>query len=501
MRKRWWFWGLALVLLWGAALGQELELEEKVREHQLPNGMQILTYERHQAPVVSITMRLKVGAVDEVTGYTGTAHLLEHMLFKGTAIIGTRDYAAEKPLLEEIDRLGEELDAERAKGDKADKDKIRRLEEQLRQKQQEHQKYVIKNELDQIYSAAGGVGFNASTSKDFTTYTVSLPANKLELWMVLESDRMRNPVLREFYSEREVVLEERRQRTDTRPFGKLYETFLATAFLAHPYGVPIIGWASDIALLPKAKVKEFLHRYYAPNNAVVAFVGDFQPEQVIAWMEKYFGPIPPQNIPRRTVTREPPQMGERRVAVEFDAEPQLLIGYHKPTAPHRDDYVLDVVDAILSTGRTSRFYRRLIEEQQIAVSAWTSNGSPGARYDNLFVIGATPRHPHTTEELEQAIYAEMERLQSEPVPDWELEKVRHQVRAAFIRSLNSNRGLADQLSYFQALLGDWRYLTTYPEVIETVTPEEIQAAVNRYFIPANRTVAVLVRKTKVGGKG
>jgi predicted Zn-dependent peptidase len=310
--------------------------------------------------------------------------------------------------------------------------------------------------------------------------------------MALESDRMRHPVLREFYIERDNVLEERRQRVDSDPDGTLWETFVAAAFQAHPYRNPVIGWPSDVSLLPKAAVQSFLETYYSPNNAVVAFVGDVHPDQVMSWMQRYFSDIPPKTIPRRVVTVEPEQKGERRVSVQFDAQPQLLIGFHKPAPPDHADYVLDVANVVLSEGRTSRLYRELVEGQQIAASVSASNGAPGGRYDNLFVLGGTPRHPHTAQELEAGILGVIEKLKQAPISPTELEKARNQLRASFVRGLNSNAGLAAQLTSTQGMIGTWRYLDTYDQEIAKITPDDVMQTMRHYFTPENRTVATLV---------
>lgn len=490
MTRRWTIALWVLGLIAGVANAQDLE--QKVIERTLDNGLTVLMYPRRQAPVVAINMRFKVGSVDEITGQTGIAHLLEHMLFKGTKTVGTRDWEAERKVIAELERVGAELDAERARGDRADPEKVKQLQAELARLQEEQAKYIVKDEMDLIYSVAGGVGLNASTSADFTTYVVSLPSNKLELWMAMESDRMRHPVLREFYIERDNVLEERRQRVDSRPDGVLWEAFLATAFVAHPYRNPIIGWPSDIALLPLEAVKQFLETYYAPNNAVVAFVGDIDPEQVMRWMHRYFADIPPKKIPLRRITREPERRGERRVTVLFDAQPRLMIGFHKPAPPAKDDYVLDVVNVILSEGRSSRLHRELVERRQIAVSVNAFNGTPGGRYDNLFVVTGSPRHPHTAAELEKALLEELEKLKQEPVSAAELEKARNQLRVSFLRGLNANAGFAAQLTSYQALLGNWRYIVTYDEEVAKITAEDVIQAARRYFTAQNRTVATLL---------
>ena len=483
---------VGVLLLHTLAFG--LSLEGRVKEYSLNNGMKILILERHFAPVVSLYMRFKVGAVDEAGGETGTAHLLEHMLFKGTETLGTRNYKEEKKILKDIDQLAGQVDEEMKKGEKADGNRIAELKERLKNIQQEHKKWVVKDEIDAIYSQNGAEGLNASTGYDITTYKVSLPANRIELWARIESDRISNPVSREFYSEREVVREERRQREETQPDGKLMENFLATAFVAHPYGRPIIGWDSDIKYLKRGRVKQIFRDYYCPNNAVVAVVGDVNPDEVMKTIERYFGGIPRQEILPVSVSEEPEQSGERRVEVEFEANPKMIIGYHKPTLPHFDDYVFDVIDILLSDGRTSRLYKKLVEEKKIAVSVSTSNGFPGSRYANLFTVFATPRSPHTCDELEEEIYKQFDRLKEEAVTSYELNKVKNRLEASFIRSLNSNTGLAGRLSYYQTIAGDWRYIEEHLKVIEKVTPEDIMEVAKKYLIRKNRTVAQIVQK-------
>ncbi len=469
-------------------------LEGKVREYNLKNGMKILILQRNFSPVVSMYIRFKVGSVDEPWGETGTSHLLEHMLFKGTETLGTKDYQEEKKLLDEIDSLAGQMDSEMKKGEQADDSRIAEWKEKLKVLQKEHRKWVVKDEIDAIYARNGADGMNASTGYDVTTYKVSVPANRIELWARIESDRMSNPVFREFYSEREVVREERRQREETQSDGKLMENFLATTFVAHPYGRPVIGWDSDIRYLEKRRVEKIFSNYYCPNNAVVAVVGDINPDEVMRIIEKYFGKIPPQEIVPVPMSEEPEQSGERRVEVEFEANPRLIIGYHKPALPDFDDYVFDVIDILLSGGRTSRLYKVLVEEKKIAVSVSTANGFPGSRYSNLFAIFATPRSPHTCDELEKEIYRQIDKLKEEPLTPYEFTKVKNRLEAGFVRSLNSNAGLASRLSYYQIIAGDWRYTEEHLRVIERVTPEDVMEVAKKYLIKKNRTVAEIVKK-------
>ncbi len=488
---------LFFVALHGIASAQNLA--DRVVEHTFPNGLKLLMIERHTSPTVAPYILFKAGSVDESDDARGIAHMLEHMLFKGTKTIGTIDYEKEKVVLAEIDKIGDALDMERAKGARADAAKITELEEALKAQQEIAKEWVVSSEYTEIYTQHGSTGFNAGTSVDYTIYTVELPSNKLELWAMLESDRLKNAVLRQFYVEREAVKEERRMAVDTRPGGKLYEQFIAASFTAHPYGMPIIGWPSDIAMLNRKKAEEFFRIHYAPNNSVMVIVGDIDVQKTIKLIEKYFGDIPSQPLPDEVTVQEPTQEGERRIEVEFDAEPQMMIGFHKPTIPHFDDYVLDMISAILSDGRTSRFYKNIVEEG-IAVSADSINGYPGARYDNLFVVSATPRSPNTTVEVEEAIYAQLEKLKTEPVAEKEFKRILKQIDAGFIRDLSSNAGMANQLAFYEGIAGDWRYILNWRKKMYEITPDDIMRVAQTYFKKSNRTVATLVKKESVSSE-
>lgn len=374
-------------------------LADRVFEHKLANGMTVLMVERHQTPVVSINMTFGVGGVNEQVGQTGLAHLYEHMAFKGTRTVGTKDYAKEQPILEELHRVGTELEQRQrgqsmsaAPGESA---AIEALQAQFKSLQEQALQYVAGNEMALLYQRHGGVGLNAATGKDLTRYMISLPANRLPLWAAIESDRMANPVLREFYKERGVVMEERRLRNDDSPNGLLFETFTSAAFRAHPYGIPTIGWESDILSLTPAEAEAFFKTYYGPGRATIGIVGDINPKEVIKLIENTFGKIPAAPPPPQIVTVEPMQRGERRVEVEFDAEPSLAIGYHKPGIGHADDYVFDVIDEILTDGLTSRLYRKLVRDNRLAASVNSDSNYPGVRAPNLFVLHATPLAPHT----------------------------------------------------------------------------------------------------------
>jgi len=479
---------LILVLSFPASAGT---LTEKVREHTYPNGLKLLMVERHDSPTVAAYLAIRVGAVDETSRNRGCAHLLEHMMFKGSGTLGTTDYQREKTILDAIERTGGRLDALRDRR-KSDPKEMAALAAALKRLQKEHKKYVVKDEAARIYAENGGIGFNASTSEDLTTFTVSLPANKLELWAAIESDRMQNAVFREFYTERDVVKEERRRSAESSPASFLYENLLAAAFTVHPYRHPVIGWMSDISHLTLAETRAFYKRYYAPVNTVITLVGDIDPARAEALVGRYFGGIPAGTPAPPVPEVEPPQRGEKVVHLRFEAEPRLAVAFHKPTLPGRTDYVMDLIDQILTAGRTSRLYRALVLKKQLASSV-SSYGAPGSRYPNLFIITATPRHPHTLDEVRRAIEEELRRLAEQQVSRVALAAARNRLRVDLLRRLQSNAGLAATLSYYQAVAGDWRYLVTYDRIVAGITPEEIMKTARRIFTPENRTLVTLTR--------
>jgi predicted Zn-dependent peptidase len=492
---------LSLSLTLDLAFAGSPSLADRVIEHRLANGLTVLMVERHETPVVSINITFAVGGVNEQVGQTGLAHLYEHMAFKGTRTVGTKNYEKEKPILDELSRVGTELErrqrmlaGKQAPASADEQAAIEALQKRFVELQAQASQYVVGNEMALLYQRHGGVGLNASTGKDLTRYTISLPANRLPLWAAIEADRMANPVLREFYKERGVVMEERRLRNDDSPQGSLFETFTSAAFRAHQYGVPTIGWGSDILSLTPADTEAFFKTYYGPNRATIALVGDVNPKETIELIERTFGKIPAAPEPPALVTVEPEQRGERRIEVEFDAEPMVAIGYHKPGLGHPDDDVFDVIDAILTDGLTSRLHQKLVRDKRIAASVNSDANYPGVRAPNLFIVTATPVAPHTAAEAEAAIYEELERLKKEPVSRKELEKVINNLDADLVRALRSNSGLASQLALYQTVAGDWRYVLKSRDKIAAVTPADIQRVATQYFTRTNRTVGTLVKK-------
>ncbi len=483
----------------GLARAQDLaSFEKRVTTKVLPNGLTVLVVERPEAPVFSFFTYVDVGADREFPGITGLAHMFEHMAFKGTDRIGTTNYDAEKVALEKVERAYQAFDAERRRETGRDERKVAELEKAWKDAIAGADKFVVKNEFGEIIEREGGTGLNAFTSYDETGYHYSLPSNRIELWAYLESERFLHPVMREFYKERDVVHEERRMSTDSRPVGRLVEQFLGAAFIAHPYGRPVVGWPSDLQSFSETDAEQFFKRYYVPSNMIVTVVGDVKAAEVFPIVEKYLGRLPAGPKPEPLRTAEPPQKAEREVILRETAQPFYLEGYHKPNARDRDDAVYDVIQDLMSSGRTSRLYRLLVRDKKIAATAAGFNEFPGQKYPNLFVFFAVSSPGHTPGETRDAIRAEIERVKNEDVTDDELKMIKTRAKANLMRQLGNNQGLALRLGEAQALFGDWRELFRQVDRIDKVTPADIRRVANQTFIASNRTVA-MIESTQLAG--
>lgn len=490
------FWFVCPAWAWASTDAPALNIDsylqraqEQITEFTLDNGLKFIVMTNPDAPVVSFYTYANVGGVDEPVGKTGVAHFLEHMAFKGTRTIGTKDYNQEVKLLAEIDRLGAQLQAARRGGKP---DRIENLENQLEQLQEQAGKYIKGNEFGQIVQESGGVGMNAATAADSTVYFYSLPANKLELWMSLESERFLEPVFREFYKEQQVILEERRLRTDNNPMGQMVEAFLDQAFQVHPYKRPVIGYDSDIRNLQRQDISEFFERYYGPNNLTVAIVGNVDPKEVKKLAQIYFGRFPHKSPPPRLTLVEPPQKETREVTLTLKSQPWYLEGYHRPNLQSPDNAAYNVLATLMSSGRTARLYKSLVEEQQIALFAQGFNGFPGNKYPNLMVFYAQVSPQGSLEQVAAALAKEINRLKTEPVSPEELERAKTLLQAGLLRSLDSNTGLAELLATYEVKTGDWRNLFQELEAIAAVTPEDIQRVATKTFRPENRTIGRIV---------
>ncbi len=486
-----------LLILSPAVPAQDLkEFEKSVTEFTLPNGLHFIVVERHDAPVVSFHTHADVGAVHDPNGRTGLAHMFEHMAFKGSDRIGSRNFAAEKKALAAVDEAFRRLRAERSKGSRADKTKLAEMEKAFQAAVEKAGALAESEEFSRVIEENGGVGMNAGTAHDLTIYHFSLPSNRAELWFYLESERWLRPVFREFYKERDVVREERRMRSESNPIGKLVEVFLGTAFQAHPYGRPGVGWASDIENLSVADAEEFFRTYYVPSNLTIAVVGDVEPRQVRRLAEIYFGRWKPGPPPPAVRTVEPEQEGERRVEVESQSQPIVVLGYRKPSIYDPDRAVFDVISSVLSGGRTGWFYKEMVRDKQIALDAAGFPDFPGDKYPGLFVFYAAPTSGHTVAENEAAMYALIEKLKNEKVDEQTLTMIKTKNRAALIQKLQSNSGLAGELAGHHVLYGDWRQLFRALDEINKVTADDVQRVARNYFVKRTRTVAYLAAPPK-----
>ena len=495
---------LALVVCL-AGIHPALAQEVPVIEHELENGLKILMVPRPGDPNISAGWIARVGSVYESPGITGVAHLFEHMMFKGTRTIGTSDIGKDLEIIEQLDALKAELYVEEAQllhahrlgeiedphDPEARSPRHVELLEDFDRLIERQQALLIKEDFSRVYTGQGASGMNAGTSYDYTIYFINVPANKLELWFWMEADRLLNPVFREFYSERDVVHEERRLRTDSTPIGKFQEQFDAMFWESSPYSWPVVGWPSDLEGMTREEALAFFDQYYAPNNLAAALVGDFDPEAAVALAERYFGRIPrgarPPQEPR---TREMPQLAEKRMVAHAETNPQVAIRYHSVPDGHVDEPALVVLGQLLN-GRTGRLYKSLVEGQEVATNA--SGGQSGFKFEGMFQLRGTAAQEHTPEEVEQALYAEMELLKTEPVTARELQKVKNQNAAGNFRDLQGNFQLLMNLLIRESNRG-WETINTDPPLYDGVTAEDVMRVANTYFTAENRAVAIYYRQ-------
>jgi predicted Zn-dependent peptidase len=498
---------LAAVFGVGPAAAQKVPVVEK----RLTNGMGLLVVHREGEPTVAGGWVAHVGSSNERPGITGISHLFEHMMFKGTPTIGTKDYRKDVAIIEEQERVRAEMRQEEAKMRAAYRrgeiddllkpesktPRLRELEKKFDALVAQQREVLVKNEFDRIYTTAGGSGMNAFTNEDMTGYFITVPSNKLELWMWMESERLLHPVFREFYAERDVVFEERRLRTESTPLGKFEETFEAMFWESHPYGWPVVGWPSDIPAITKAQADAYYATYYAPQNITLVLVGDLDAEKAARMAESYFGRIPRgKTAVPDVVTQEVPQQAEKRMYAEADANPQVDILWHTVPFGHGDSYPLQVLAQLLST-RTGRLYKGLVLGSGVATDVFARQES--RKWAGLFNAGGEAREGRRPEDVEQAIFAELERLKKESVPAAELQKVKNNFAAAEYRRLSSNFPVLVQLIQTDGR-GRWQEVNEAGAKIQAVMAADVQRVANRYFTKENRAVAVYTRKAGAAGE-
>ncbi len=486
---------LAAVLTLASAAGRTQDLaslEKRVTLKVLDNGLTVIICERHEAPFFSAFTNVDVGADREYPGIFGLAHMGEHMVLKGTDKIGTTNWPAEKEALAKVETAYAAYDHERRREFGRDEQKVAALEQAWHDAMDAAQKYVKPHEFASIVEENGGVGPLAITGKDATAYSFSFPSNRVELWAYLESEWFLHPVMREFYKEREVVDEERRIRIESDATAKLFEQFLGVAFLAHPYGKPVLGWPSDVQTFSATDAQRFFDTYYVASNMTMAIVGDVTPGEVLPLVEKYFGRMPKRPKPEPLATVEPPQLAEREVILRNMGQPFYIEGYHKPNSNDtRTEPVFDALSDLMWNGRSSRFYRSLVRDKKIALVTSGDDDFPGAKYPNLFAFFAVPAQGHTPEEILDALRAEIERLKKEDISDDELKMIKTRYRANQMRSLQSNEGMAGQFASCQAVSGDWREFFHEADRVDKITKFDVRQIANQTFVDSNRVVGML----------
>jgi predicted Zn-dependent peptidase len=479
--------GLALT---GGVHAQDLaSFEKRTTVRVLPNGLTLIVCERPEAPVFSFYTLVDAGSADDPQGDSGLAHMFEHMAFKGSTEIGTTDYVAEKVALAKVETAYAAYDEEYRKRVGQDPQKLAQLQKAFEDAQAAAQKFVIPNQFSEIAEQNGAVDVNASTGEDSTQYFWSMPSNRLELWAYLESQRIGHPVQREFYKERNVVQEERRMRIDSSPTGRMVEQFLATAYVAHPYGRSGVGWESEISQVSATEAEAFHKKFYVPSNIVIAVVGDLKASETMPVLERYFSKIPAGPKPSPMTTVEPPQFAEKSVVIREATQPFYLEGYHRPDYRDPDDSVYDAITDIFSNGRTARLYRSLVRDQKIAAEGEGFSGFPGEKYPGLFAFYAVPLPGHTPEEMRTAIHKELDRLKTEDVSDEELARFKTRARVDVLRGLADNDGLAHELAEYQTRYGDWRQLFRELDRINAVSKADIRRVAGKVFVDSNRTSA------------
>lgn len=490
-----------LLLCTPLATAQKVEVQEVV----LNNGLRLLLVPRKGDPNIAAGWVARVGSVNERPGITGLSHLFEHMMFKGTNAIGTRKLDENLKLIAELDKVKAAVDAEQrilirkqqlgeiedASDPKSRSANHQNLLKQLEDLTKRERELMVKDEFDRIYTTAGGAGMNAGTNNDWTIYYINVPANKIELWFWMESDRLANPVFREFYAERDVVREERRLRTESTPTGKFNEQFDAMFWQSSPYGWPVVGWPGDLAAITREEALAYFAQNYAPNNLSAVLVGDFDPANATALANKYFGRLKryPKDV-EDVRTLEMKQQAEQRMYAYAETTPQVRVRYHTVPDGHKDEYALSVMGSLLN-GRTGRLYKSLVVQQGVATNA--SGGQNGLKYEGYFELSGTSKPGKTPEDVEQALYKEIEKLQTELVPEKELQKIKNQTAANSFRQLQSNFGLMAQLLLSEAGRG-WQTLNTDPQLLQAVTPQDIQRVAKKYFDKENRNVAIYYTK-------
>ncbi len=467
-------------------------IEKQVQEFTLANGLHFIVVERHQAPVFSFFTVVNSGSANDAVGTTGIAHMMEHMAFKGTSVVGTTDFSKEQPLLGAEESTYEAYMLEKRKGVKADTAKLENLKKAWDEAQKASNVYVVGNEATRVIEQAGGQGINAFTASDITAYFYSLPSNRLELWAAMHAGTFVDPVFREFYKERDVVYEERRMRVESSPFGRLIYEWITMAFAAHPYGFGGIGYPSDLKSFSRTEGEEFFAKNYVAKNMTCVVVGDVRLAEVKAYAEKYFSAISDAPKPQPLDTVEPTQIAERRVTIEEKSQPIVIAGWHIPAASDPTYPAYKAAANLIGGGQWSRLYKALVKEQKVAVQVQAFTGEPGELYPTLLGVLAVPAQGQDPEKVEEAIYKVFDEVMgAKPFTQDELNGYKVRVRASKIGAVGGNAGLADGLGQAASLYGDWREFFREQERVQSLKPSNLVDALKQSIKKSNRTVAMI----------
>jgi predicted Zn-dependent peptidase len=460
------------------------QMVSDVHFYTLDNGLKVILYNRGTAPVFAGAVVVRVGGSDEVVGQTGISHLFEHMAFKGTQTVGTKDYAREKELLERLEAIAATSSAAQELSD----DQKKAWEEthaQLRS-------IWISDDFTRRYEQQGAVGQNATTDKEFTKYFVNLPRSAFEFWCKMEADRLLNPVMRQFYQERDVVLEERRMRFEDDPGGRLYELLLGVAYQRHPYRAPVIGYEQDLKGITATNLEAFRRKYYVPSNMVVSIVGRIDPDADMKVIRQYFGALPAAPSITRNILQESAQEGERRVSVKLPASPQIVIAYRKPNYPDPDDAPISVMAEILSGGRISPLYTELVKRRQLTADISHDEG-PGVAYPNLLMFDATVKAPHTTQAVLEAFDTVITRFRRTGATAEQLEIAKRSIGMDYLGHLQSNQSLALDFASSELVYGSWKASVEWYDQVMKVSLDDIKRVAEKYLVPENRTIGTVER--------
>ena len=491
-----------LLLSWPRLLAAQdtRDIEKRVTEFTLPNGLQFLIVERHETPVVSFHTYIRAGSADDVTGHTGLAYLTDRALFTGTENIGTRNWTDERKALDAVEEAYDRLEAEQSLGPKASDSRIESLQTHLRLAVDTAERYALSNAYTSTLDENGGSQLVFNTTADATECSYSLPSNKAELWFLMESQRLLHPALRDFYFERAAVAEETQKRMEAAPQRPLLVALAAAAFQAHPYRNPVTGWPSDLAGLRRTEARAFLDKYYVPGNTVISIVGDINAAEAKTMAAKYFGSWTARPLPLLLRTSEPPQPGPKVVTMESPQNPIAVVGYKRPGETDKDDAAFDLLRIILGEGKGGLLQKELIADKRLAQRVDAIAAFPAGRYPSLFVFVLVPAPGHSVEENQKALEEFLNRLKLQP---WEtniLTRARAQARAIYLNHLAGSSGLAAMLASYEGSYGDWHKLFASTDEVNKVTSEDLQRVLIKYFIPTGRTTVYTVFPGQSGGR-